>query len=71
MWASGLDASGLRERLFVLQRESFWDPGLPVGGLLRGHKFAHVLEEILSELGVDRIEAAPVPFAVETPETGS
>ena len=34
LWASGLSAAELAEELVRLRRVDFWDPGLPLGGLL-------------------------------------
>ncbi|MBC8066840.1 MAG: patatin-like phospholipase family protein, partial [Deltaproteobacteria bacterium] len=45
------------------RRESFWDPGLPLGGLLRGRKFEAELARVLDLVGVQRIEQCRVPFA--------
>lgn len=45
-WAAGVDAGELREVLFALGREDFWDPALGPG-LLRGERFARLLEDLL------------------------
>src|SRR5690606_10394272 len=34
LWASGLSAADLEAELCSLRREDFWDPGLPLFGLL-------------------------------------
>jgi NTE family protein len=46
LWAAGLPASRIREELFALRREHFWDPR-PGPGLLRGRLFRERLEALL------------------------
>jgi len=46
MWAAGLSAEAIRDRLFSLRREDFWDPH-PGLGLLRGRLFRERLERVL------------------------
>jgi NTE family protein len=50
LWAAGVSAGQMRERLFSLERADFWDPD-PLfalrGGLLRGERFQALLEEAL------------------------
>ncbi len=62
LWAAGLRAQELERRLVDLRREEFWDPGLPLGGILKGERFAALLREIVPA-GAARIEQAPTPFA--------
>ncbi len=68
LWSMGLSAEALGDRLARLERDEFWDPGfplgLPVGGLLRGQKFARILDELLEPLGRHRLERARVPMTV-------
>ena len=45
-WAAGVNASELKDILFRLKREDFWDPGLG-WGLLKGDKFRAILDDIL------------------------
>ena len=52
LWAAGLSAERLGQRLRDLRREQFWDPGLPLGGMLKGRRFEALLRELLSEVGV-------------------
>lgn len=59
-WASGLDSPALREILFGLTRESFWDPGLGLG-LLKGEKFRQRLAEVLP---ARRFEDCRAPLAL-------
>ena len=63
LWSAGIDASQLGERLVALKRDEFWDPGLPLGGLLRGHKFRGILRGMLADAGVANIEDCPLRFA--------
>ena len=63
LWASGLTATEIERSLVELRRMDFWDPGLPVGGLLRGEKFAGRLHSLLDARGVVRIEDCPLEFA--------
>ena len=63
LWASGVSGEGLRNELVSLRREDFWDPGLPLGGLLRGRKFAARLRKVLAGPGISEIEQCRVPFA--------
>lgn len=60
IWASGVPTEELANRLASLRRSDFWDPGLPVGGLLKGERFARLLEEIVR---VELVEEMPVTFA--------
>jgi NTE family protein len=46
LWASGLSTARLRDELFGLRREHFWDPG-PGLGLLRGRLFRERLDALL------------------------
>lgn len=62
LWAAGLPAGAIAARLVRLRRAEFWDPGLPLGGLLAGRKFSRVVLEALAPLGVTRLEACPRPF---------
>lgn len=67
LWGAGLSAETIRERLFRLRREDFWDPdplALVRGGLLRGERFQALLDEALAAVGVDRLEACPTPVRV-------
>lgn len=63
LWASGLSAAEIEEELVRLRRADFWDPGLPLGGLLRGGKFAAKLRSLLDARGVARVEDCRLPFA--------
>jgi NTE family protein len=47
LWASGVPAARLREELFALRREHFWDPR-PGLGLLRGRLLRERLESLLA-----------------------
>ena len=61
LWASGIPIETLRRELLELRREEFWDPGLPLGGFLKGEKFSRRLRELL---GGDRlVEDTTIPFA--------
>ncbi len=60
LWAAGVDAVQMREELFRLRREDFWDPR-PGFGLLRGRLFRERLDAILP---VDRFEACRARVSV-------
>ncbi len=62
VWASGLPAAALEEALVALRRAEFWDPGLPLGGLLKGRLFSAKLLDVLRPTGVRRVEETSVPF---------
>lgn len=62
LWASGLPAGSIAEALLSLRREEFWDPGLPLGGLLAGRKFFRKLQDVLAPTGVEAFEDCPIPF---------
>jgi NTE family protein len=62
LWASGLPAAALEEQLVRLRRAEFWDPGLPLGGLLAGQRFSRKLLDVLAPTGVRRVEETRVPF---------
>ena len=67
LWGAGLAADAIRERLFALRREDFWDPDpwfALRGGLLRGARFERLLEEALRPVGVARIEDCRTPVRV-------
>lgn len=63
LWASGMSAGEIEQELTGLRRPDFWDPGLPLGGLLKGEKFTAKLRGLLDARGVARIEDCPTPFA--------
>lgn len=63
LWASGLAADALADELAALRRDEFWDPGLPLGGLLRGRKFNAKLRGLLARSGVQQVHECRVPFA--------
>ncbi len=63
LWASGMTAREIEEELVALRRPDFWDPGLPLGGLLRGDKFAARLHRLLDARGVAQVADCPTPFA--------
>ncbi len=63
LWASGMEAEAIARELVVLRRADFWDPGLPLGGLLRGQKFRARLRLLLERMGVERIEQTPLAFS--------
>lgn len=46
LWAGGVAAADMRERLFALSRKDFWDPQ-PGLGVLAGRKFRAVLDDML------------------------
>jgi NTE family protein len=46
LWAAGLGARAISERLLSLSRAEFWDP-FPGLGLLRGRRFRRMLEALL------------------------
>ncbi len=58
LWASGLEVSELREALFALRREEFWDPALGLG-LLRGELFERRLRALLR---CERFEETRAPL---------
>lgn len=67
LWAAGLSAAKIRDRLFSLRRQDFWDVDPTLGllhrlggsatgfGLLRGEAFLSLLQSSLTELGVQRL----------------
>lgn len=59
-WASGVDASDLRDVLFALRRPDFWDPA-PGLGLLRGQLFQTKLRQVL---GAETFASCRVPLAI-------
>ena len=63
LWSSGMTATALAEELMALRRADFWDPGIPLGGLLRGRKFRDRIRLLLERTGVLQIEDCPTPFA--------
>lgn len=63
LWASGFSAAQLEHELVSLRRSEFWDPGLPLGGLLKGRKFSAKLRTLLDRIGARDIEQCRVPFS--------
>jgi NTE family protein len=71
LWAAGLPAMQIRDRLFALKRTDFWDPDPLLGlgrrrgvGLLRGERFARLLSDALSQVGVRRFADCRLPVRV-------
>ena len=62
LWAAGVPASEIAATLHELRRTDFWDPGLPLGGLLRGKKFSAKLQETLAPTGITSVEQTRVTF---------
>lgn len=62
LWSSGLSGDELADELLSLRREEFWDPGLPLGGLLKGRKFNRKLRDVLGRNGVEHLHQCRVPF---------
>lgn len=73
LWAAGVPATAIRDRLLSLQRRDFWDldpllgllPGRGSGGgMLRGQAFGALLEEVLADVGARRMGDCPIPLRV-------
>lgn len=62
LWCSGMSAQMLASELVSLRRPDFWDPGIPLGGLLRGKKFRGRIRQLLGPLGVERVEQTRISF---------
>lgn len=62
LWSSGLTGDELAQELLSLRREEFWDPGLPLGGLLKGRKFNRKLQQVLARSGARHLHECRVPF---------
>lgn len=62
--AAGLEPDELVRMLPTIEKRDFWDPGLPLGGLLRGARFEALLRRHLEPLGIERVEDCPIPLAV-------
>jgi NTE family protein len=62
LWSAGVDAAELEQLLGRLRRRDFWDPGLPLGGLLRGQKLGRLLEDQLLPRGISLLEQCRIPF---------
>ena len=63
LWSAGLSARQLQEELARLRRSDFWDPGLPLGGLLKGQRFEGMLERIVASQDVRYFEDCVRPFS--------
>ena len=63
LWAAGMPAQDLEKELIELRREDFWDPGLPMGGFLKGRKFDKRLRGFLAGLDVDDLQDCPISFS--------
>lgn len=59
-WAAGLETAAMREILFGLRKQDFWDPA-PGLGLLRGQRFLKLLE---SHLPVAEFADCRVPLSI-------
>lgn len=76
LWAAGLPAARIRDRLLELRRQDFWDldPSLGLSrifggaaaglGLLRGEAFSRLLDDSLAEVGARRLGDCRVPLRV-------
>lgn len=70
LWGAGLSAEALRERLYTLRRDEFWDPDPLLGlgdrrpGLLRGARFERLLTDALDGIGVRTFSQCRVPVRV-------
>lgn len=76
LWAAGLPAARIRDRLLTLRRQEFWDLDPTLGlsralggkasglGLLRGHAFSRLLDESLAEVGARRLKDCRIPLRV-------
>ena len=63
LWSAGMKADVLKKELLALKRDDFWDPGLPIGGLLKGRKFDDRLRRFLKALDVADLQDSPTPFS--------
>lgn len=76
LWAAGIPAAQIRDRLLSLRRQDFWDldPTLGLGrllggqssgpGLLRGEAFTRLLDTSLAEVGARHLGDCRVPLRV-------
>jgi NTE family protein len=62
LWGAGVSGSTMREELFLLKRQDFWDPW-PGPGLLRGRLFRQKLDALLPNPSFDRCRL-PVSISV-------
>ncbi len=60
LWASGVDSARIAGRFLDLRREEFWDPA-PGFGLLKGRRFAALLDEYLD---VETFERCRAPLSI-------
>lgn len=60
--AAGCDLNTLKERLFTISKEDFWDPGLGFG-LLKGGHFRKMIKDLLP---IQLIQDCPIPLALST-----
>jgi len=56
-WASGCSSEELKERLFELTKNDFWDPSIGLG-LLKGVKFRQIVSEICK---VESLQVCHIP----------
>lgn len=63
LWAAGMPAAKLEAELLNLERAQFWDPGFPMGGMLKGQKFDARLRELVASLDSATVEDCPIPFS--------
>lgn len=64
LWAMGLSAQRVAERVTQVRRQDFWDPGIPLFGLLRGKAFGRILDSFFEEVGTTQLEQAQIPVTV-------
>lgn len=64
LYGLGLTPAAIEERLVRLERREFWDPGLPIGGILRGRKFDSILGDLLPQGSGTQLDAGPIPVTV-------
>ncbi len=59
-WASGCSSEELKERLFELSKNDFWDPSIGLG-LLKGRLFRQMVSDICK---VESLQACRVPIEI-------
>ena len=64
LYAAGIAARPLTELLLSIRKADFWDPGFPLGGLLKGRKFDALLRAALVKRAIDSIEDCPIPLTL-------
>ena len=59
-WASGCSSNNIKDKIFILKKEEFWDPSFGFG-LLKGVLFRNLVKDFVP---INNLEDCPIPVAI-------